>query len=556
MKKNFNKIASLVLAAAMVAATPGMVFAHTITVENSANDTATHTYAAYQIFKGDLSDGKLSNVVWGSGIDQAKLGTAAKDIASALSISEADAVDAVKVSEALSGKADDSDVAQNFADAISEALGTTTSGTPKSNTIEGLDDGYYFVEDTTELSTVQSAKTRFILQVVGGNLTVKAKANVPTSMKKVDENNNDVKDQVDSRISDVTLTDKYNDVADYSIGDTIPYELVGTLPDNYDKYETYTYEFTDTMSDGLTYLNDARVYLDSEAYDITDHFTITPTGETAGATLVITEKDAKGLKDIKTVNKDSKIIVKYTAKLNNNAKVGLPGNPNTMTLKFSNNPNKGGEGDTGTTPEDKNIVFTYGLDVNKYFDAVDAAKKLDGAKFVVLNSENKVLKVAEDGKITWVTAPDVSTLTVNSDAVVSAYTKAGATVLTSTDGKISVRGLDEGTYTAKEIQAPNGYNLASDTEIQIEATTANVQNWDGSAATALTEFKYTVANETHTQDGNEVAIDGVAQADVIDKTGSTLPSTGGMGTTILYVAGAILVIAGAAVLVIKKRHEA
>ena len=245
MKKNFNKIASLVLAAAMVAATPGMVFAHTITVENSANDTATHTYAAYQIFKGDLSDGKLSNVVWGSGIDQAKLGTAAKDIASALSISEADAVDAVKVSEALSGKADDSDVAQNFADAISEALGTTTSGTPKSNTIEGLDDGYYFVEDTTELSTVQSAKTRFILQVVGGNLTVKAKANVPTSMKKVDENNNDVKDQVDSRISDVTLTDKYNDVADYSIGDTIPYELVGTLPDNYDKCETYTYEFTD-----------------------------------------------------------------------------------------------------------------------------------------------------------------------------------------------------------------------------------------------------------------------------------------------------------------------
>ena len=239
------------------------------------------------------------------------------------------------------------------------------------------------------------------------------------------------------------------------------------------------------------------------------------------------------------------IIVEYSAILNQNAVVGLDGNPNTVTLTYSNRPDQSGSGDTnntGTTPEDKVIVFTYELDVTKEDGETHAG--LQNAKFVLLNSENKVAKVTDGGKFEeWVdpttdgggniTGPDTAILT------------------SDTDGLFKVSGLDDGTYKLREIVAPAGYNLLTqDVEVIITATTKNGQDWtDGIASNALTALAVTANGVTGT--GNTTT--GIAAITIANNAGTTLPETGGIGTTIFYIIGSILFVGAAVVLVTKKR---
>ena len=166
------------------------------------------------------------------------------------------------------------------------------------------------------------------------------------------------------------------------------------------------------------------------------------------------------LTSVEGVTADKYIIVEYTATLNKDAEIGLPGNPNKVYLEFSNNPNSGGEGDTGKTPEDKVIVFTYELDVTKV-DGEDADTKLKDAEFK-LYDENGKYAHCDAGKVTgWADTEE-----------------GGSTLKSDENGLFKVIGLDDGTYWLKETKAPDGYNLITDPiKIEIKATTVNDQDW-------------------------------------------------------------------------------
>lgn len=219
-----------------------------------------------------------------------------------------------------------------------------------------------------------------------------------------------------------------------------------------------------------------------------------------------------------TLNKDTKVVVTYSAKLNENAVIGSAGNPNRVYLTYSNNPNKGGEGDTGKTPDDKNIVFTYKTVVNKV-EMVDQDKKpLKGAAF-------KLEKKQSDE-----TYKEVKSFTAGDD-----------TTFTFT-------GLDDGDYRLTEITTPAGYNTIKPIDFTITAT-HDTESEDPQLLTL--SGKATTGEANFASDTNA----GSLTTDVVNKKGSTLPSTGGIGTTIFYVAGcAMVVLAGVMITARKKAN--
>lgn len=227
------------------------------------------------------------------------------------------------------------------------------------------------------------------------------------------------------------------------------------------------------------------------------------------------------------------IIVEYSAVLNANANIGLDtttnGNKNTVYLEYSNNPNAEG---TGNTVEDKVVVYTYELDIEKV-DGAQTVTKLQGAEFVLKNSDGSKYAVVTDGKITgWADAKD------------------GATTLkTNADGKIAVQGLDAGTYKLEETKAPTSYNkLTSDITVVITSTAiADRQAWTDSTALGITAIAVTADAVPGT------AENGKATITVANNKGTTLPTTGGIGTTIFYIAGSVLVLLAVVLFVAKRR---
>jgi fimbrial isopeptide formation D2 family protein/LPXTG-motif cell wall-anchored protein len=494
---------------------------YTITINNSATG---HTYQAYQVFAGDLADGVLSNITWGTGVNQTGLITALKADTNFSSLSET--ATAADVASALT-----QDNASAFAQIIGQHLSSTVAGTSTegtgSYTISGLSAGYYLVKDSADSQTDKDdAYTGFILKVAG-NVEANPKSSVPTVEKKVQENTKTVTySQTDT---ENYVGNQYNDVADYNIGDAVPFELIGTMPSNYADYTSYKYAFHDTASAGLTINSDSiHVYNNGTEIATADY-----TATVDGQNLTVTFANTKNIADI---NADSIITVKYTATLNSSAVIGLDGNPNEVYLTFSNNPNQGGTGDTGKTPTDKVIVFTYELDTTKV-DATNTDTKLSGAEFQLYKKVSDVKTYAKvaNGKVTgWTT------------------TESEATTLTSdSNGLFKVAGLDDGTYYLHESKAPAGYNtLANDVELTIAATTVNDQNWtSGTASDALTALKITAGGAT--TDGTLST--GTVSATVTNSKGATLPSTGGIGTTIFYVVGTALIVVAGVMLVVRKR---
>lgn len=466
------------------------------------NKTETgHTYEAYQVFTGRLDDGTLSDIEWGAGVDGVALSTAKYDGKSAKEIAKSlNATNAEKFANNVAG----GNGAKSY---LKTATHSVKGETSQSKAITGLSAGYYLLKDTIDSTAAQpAAYTKFILKVVG-NVDVTPKTDTPSVEKKVQENSN-------KYVTDGGYGAGYNDVADYNIGDAVPFKLIGTVP-NMDCYDTYKYTFNDTASNGLTLpsKNGVKVYVaDDKAgtnkADITSSADITV--EDQNLTVAFTD-----LKTVKGVIAGKYIIVEYSATLNGNAVIGLLGNENAVKLTFSNNPNQSGEGGsnpTGETPEDKVIVFTYRLNGTKV-DSADQNKKLKDAEFKLQRtSDNKWAKV-DSGKVSeWVSSED------------------DASVITSdTDGKFSVAGLDDGTYNVKETKAPSGYDLpATPFVITLTAKTSNGQNWNNVPASALLDHTDGVFNETF-----------------VNNAGSNLPSTGGMGTTVLYAAGAAIVLVAA-----------
>ena len=504
--KHIKKLASLLLVLVMVFALATTAFAeetaYSITINNSAKD---HTYEAYQIFTGDLSGTTLSNIVWGSGVSEA--GQTALG-------------DAAAKAETLKTEADAKAFAKAVAPYLTTAAGSANTVTDGKYVISGLAAGYYLVKDQDgSLTGDNDSYTEYIIQVVG-NVTATPKSDVPEVQKKV-------KDINDS--TDTTKTD-WQDSADYDIGDSIPFQLKATLANNVSSYTTYKVVFHDTLSKGLTYNNDAKVYIGGTE---TNGFTVTATVNADGTTtLTVSCDDVKAL----GAGNSSVITVEYTVKLNENAVLGSAGNPNEVYLEYSNNPNKSenGNNETGETPKDVVIVFTYKTIINK----VDSENKpLTGAAFKL----EKLIKGKDGAADTWTTVKEFTV-----DETTTSFTFSG---------------LDDSQYKLTETKTPAGYNTIDPIYFVIEAT----HDATADAPTLKTLNAYlTDANgnkQTEMKDGESVNIDlgtvdltaGSITTTVVNKSGSKLPSTGGIGTTIFYVLGGVLVLAAVVLLVTKKR---
>lgn len=566
MKRTWAILLALVLTVAL--AVPGFAAEgeYSITI---TNDKAGHTYEAYQIFAGTVaSDAEqvgnetgpmLGNIIWGTGVDgvallaalraadNGKYGacTTAADVAKALGAEGATAADAAA-----------------FAEIAAQHLTETHYDSTKGDgvyTISNLPAGYYLVKDRDgSLEGDADTATEYIVQVLG-NVTMEPKdSDIPTVEKKVSEE--------DYRQDDGYGT-TYNDVADWDIGDSVPFKLIGSIPDM-SAYNTYEYIFTDTLSNGLTLQEGTiNVYIalgrDDEVREYTpltegEDYTLTLNNvENGGGSFSITFDDLKTAPYIDQGNRNF-VIVTYDATLNANAEIGLDGNPNSVYLEFSNNPN--GDG-LGRTTEDRVIVFTYELDGTKV-DGEDNAT-LPDAQFVLFNGGyTRVAQIDANGRLAdWLEPVDINhDVTGNNDAERMANLTAedfanynnGSLLITSAEnGLFSVAGLDDGTYYLREIKAPDGYNLLEDDlKIVITATTANGQTWNGVAATALTGLTIAV-NDGGAQNG--VLDTGAVAITVENNGGSTLPETGGIGTTIFYAAGALLVLCAGVLLFVKLR---
>ena len=497
--KTIKRSIALVLAMILTLAMSVTVFAAPNADQNTFSLTLNkavkgHTYEAYQILSGDLSADKatLSNIKWGEGIKaegQTALGGDAAGYAKKLA-------DMGNNSKELKAQA------QIIGANLASASGSVTVTDPDAkNVISNLKPGYYLIKDKDDSLQGQESYTEFILHVTD-DVEANVKADVPSVEKKVKDTNDTTGD-----------TTGWQDSADYDIGDDVPFQLTATLANNIESYKAYSLEFDDTLSKGLDYNNDAVIKLGEK--DVTDYFT--PSYDATAKTLTFTCDNilAFGAKN------SDQIVVEYTAKLNENAVIGAAGNPNKVSLKFSNNPNNGGEGDRGTTPEDKVIVFTYKLTVNK----VDKDNKpLTGAEFSLFK------KVKVDGQEELKLVEVKKILSTNTEGTVFGFT-----------------GLDDGTYVLRETKTPDGYNSIEDQTFTISAK--HDENSDDPKLTALTGD---VASGSIINLG--VMLEkGELSTDVVNNKGSVLPSTGGAGRVAIYVIGAILVIGGGIVLVTKKR---
>ena len=503
--KHIKKLASLLLALVMVFALATTAFAeetaYSITINNSAKD---HTYEAYQIFTGDLSGTTLSNIVWGSGVSEA--GQTALG-------------DAAAKAETLKTEADAKAFAKAVAPYLTTAAGSANTVTDGKYVISGLAAGYYLVKDQDgSLTGDADAYTEYIIKVVS-DTTATPKSSVPTVEKKVKDTNDST-----------GVTSDWQDSADYDIGDSIPFQLKATLANNVSSYTTYKVVFHDTLSKGLTYNNDAKVYIGGTE---TNGFTVTATVNADGTTtLTVSCDDVKAL----GAGNSSVITVEYTVKLNENAVLGSAGNPNEVYLEYSNNPNKSenGNNETGETPKDVVIVFTYKTIINKV-DSENAP--LTGAAFKL----EKLIKGKDGAADTWTTVKEFTV-----DETTTSFTFSG---------------LDDGQYKLTETKTPAGYNTIDPIYFVIEAT----HDVTADAPTLKTLNAYlTDANgnkQTEMKDGESVNIDlgtvdltaGSITTTVVNKSGAQLPETGGIGTTIFYVLGGVLVLAAVVLLVTKKR---
>ena len=410
MRRTWAILLALVLTVAL--AVPGFAAEgeYSITI---TNDKAGHTYEAYQIFAGTVaSDAEqegnetgpmLGNITWGDGVDagrtDALLAALKVDANLGALPGMADAATAADVAAALDGA--NAETAAAFAEVVSGFLAAAPTGQTNAHVdnaryvIANLPAGYYLVKDQDgSLQGDADTATEYIVQVLG-NVTMEPKdSDIPTVEKKVSEE--------DYRQDDGYGT-TYNDVADWDIGDSVPFKLIGSIPDM-SAYNTYEYIFTDTLSNGLTLqVETINVYIarnsNDEVHDYVpltegDNYTLTLNNVVnGGGSFSIAFDNLKTAPYIAEGNRNF-VIVTYDATLNPNAEIGLPGNPNSVDLQFSNDPN--GDG-LGRTTEDTVIVFTYELDGTKV-DGEDYDTTLPGAQFVLFNGgHTRVATIDENG---------------------------------------------------------------------------------------------------------------------------------------------------------------
>lgn len=558
-KKLAAVLLSLMLVLALAVPASAQIGNYSITITDTNSN---HTYTAYQIFKGDISGSDtepdpyvLSNIQWGDGVNTEGLIAALQAVDGFTDL--ADDASAAAVAEKLTtSKALDAflQVINGNPGFLGNATGAgvTPDEGADTCTINLTEAGYYLVKDAVAEGALGQSVSDYIVQVLGEESMAPKDSDVPTVEKKVSEEDYHQNDGYGTT---------YNDVADWDIGDSVPFKLIGSIPDM-SAYETYEYIFNDTLSNGLTLQEDTiKVYIavnkDDEVRDYIplkkgDDYTLTTTNtENGGGSFSIAFDNLKTAPYIADGTRNY-VIVTYDATLNANAEIGLDGNPNSVDLQFSNDPN--GDG-LGRTTEDTVIVFTYELDGTKV-DGEHEDTKLEGAEFVLFNGGHTRVAHIENGKLAgWVALPAGYDNTNYQQIPYEMWEEIDQTtsvIMTSVaEGAFGVSGLDDGTYHLMEIKAPNGYNLLEDdVQLVIAATTANGQTWNGVANTALTALTITV-DQGNAEGGNLGT--GAVNVTVRNNQGATLPETGGMGTTLFYIIGGLLVVGAGILLVVRIR---
>ena len=529
MKKAIKKLLAALLAVAMLCAMAIPAFAYN-PGETEENLNGTHGYSAFQIFKGDVSDDntKISNVKWGKNITNSTDFLEKLTADSTIGGEFNNPTTPQDVLAVISKWHDSDNNSIAFARFVCHYLysGAVDPGTsiPSSGDVVEIpinEAGYYLIVDTTYFNPgdYYHAYNSFLLNVTKApfNLLIKPKFVKPTVEKKVYDN------------QDGANKAGFGSSADHAINEKFKFQLIAKLPASsdraYDYYDEYMVTFCDTLSAGITFDRWDTVVINNGGADIPipaeNYYS-----DASNQDLTLSIEDVKTCAPGLNLNNGATITVTYTAHLNEKASVNTAGgasnteNKNSVYLIYSNNPRSSAFFDR--TPESEVCVYTYQLNNTKYHDDDNPNNVLAGAGFRLYSdkacTEEQEVKLYKEGAF-YYPIKDAT----DKDAV--------EMMISGQDGQFNVRGLDAGTYYLKETKTPDDYSPCDDTKIVISAT----------------------------HDEHNVNLSGESNLNnkIINKKagGITLPSTGGIGTTIFYVVGGGLMVAAIVLLVTKKRME-
>ncbi len=555
--KTFKRFAAITSASLLAACAMAPVFTSMTSYAleagkiNFIGTTETESYTAYKIFKGVAVENgfgataMMSNIEWNTTTEGATTFLAALKTDERLKTGDAfdfaSCITAEDVANVLTGYGYDNPKTRAFAELAVANKGLFTSASSSDGVItlaNDTDDGYYVIEQTSHNGTTTAYLLGVYDATVGADVNVKVAA--PSFQKKI-------KDINDSATSTVNAAEKWQDSADYDIKDTVPFQLTATLPTDYSTYKQYKLVFHDDLKDAdgkavFDTVNITKVYYDADNDNVCDDeeeitgYTSTVGGDAPEDTCDF-EVTIANLKTAKSGIADGGLIkVEYTARLTENAVIGSAGNWNGAYLEYSNNPyyTGGTDDDTKTTAEDKVVAFTYQTVIDKITKDGTA---LEGATFKL---EKKVPKTDGEGynlvEIAQVEATPTSTFTF--------------------------KGIDDGDYVLTEVSTPGAqYNSIAPIEFTVSAT-----HDETSDTPTLTEFDATVTagsatlnaslsggDITKTNGEKHVAVSGEIYTEIINSTGTQLPGTGGIGTTIFYLGGGAMAAIGGIYLISKRR---
>ena len=507
-----------------------MVLGLATTVSAAEADLSGHTYTAYQIFKGTQAEGEdeLGNIEWGDGVNGPAL-LAALKADNTLKATFDKCETAKDVAEAMTGWADKSENAMAFAKLA--YANKTGEGIACENGTTSLNAGYYLVVDTTvfEENAENTVYNLALLQLTQkGTFKIENKTDVPEVEKKVKDTNDTTGE----------ITD-WQDSADHDIGDVVPFQLTATLPDNYADYSAYKLAFNDTFTH-FEQVAIVDVYLaNAEGAKVADFAESDYSNNTTDGGFTVTFANLKTTSIAAKIGNSMKVVVEYTAVLSADAEIGAKGNPNEVYLEYSNNPNwvpdadgdgqPDGDEPTGETPKDVVIVFTYEAIVNKVNGqnqplkgaTFTLYKKLPAAPAEGTEGTDYIVETADGTTTYWAVIGDVN----GTDATTFEW-----------------KGLDDGEYMLKETVTPAGYNTIDPIKFTITA-----EHDKEAVEPKLIKLESTLTDAVVDQNA------GTITGTVMNQAGTTLPETGGMGTTLFYAIGGLLVAAAVVLLVTKKR---